>query len=128
MGMFFDGFDIHLAASVLGATFRSGFSTLPENAVSVSFTFVGMMLGSAATGSLGDPLGRRFTYRANLAVFGVASILAAFAPNMAVLIALRFVMGVGLGAENVVGYSIMTEFVPPAPTTSPQSMSATAWR
>ena len=32
---------------------------------------------------------------------------------MGVLILLRFVMGVGLGAENVVGYSTMTEFVPP---------------
>jgi putative MFS transporter len=47
-------------------------------------------------------------------VFGLAAIAAAFAPNMAVLIGLRFIMGVGLGAENVVGYSTMTEFVPPA--------------
>jgi putative MFS transporter len=31
---------------------------------------------------------------------------------METLIALRFVMGLGLGAENVVGYSIMTEFFP----------------
>src|SRR2546421_1986529 len=30
---------------------------------------------------------------------------------MTVLIACRFVMGFGLGAENVVGYSTMTEFV-----------------
>jgi len=29
------------------------------------------------------------------------------------LIAARFVMGLGLGAEIVVGYSTMTEFVPP---------------
>jgi len=32
---------------------------------------------------------------------------------MTVLTLLRFIMGVGLGAENVVGYSTMTEFVPP---------------
>ena len=32
---------------------------------------------------------------------------------MAVLTLLRLVTGVGLGAENVVGYSTMTEFVPP---------------
>ena len=32
---------------------------------------------------------------------------------MAVLTLLRFIMGVGVGAENVVGYSTMTEFVPP---------------
>jgi len=113
LGMFFDGFDIYLGASVLGATLRSGFSTLGENAAFVSATFFGMMLGSALTGFLGDRYGRRFTYQANLAVFGVAALLAAVAPNMAVLILLRFVMGVGLGAENVVGYSTMTEFVPP---------------
>lgn len=114
LGMFFDGFDIYLGAAVLGATLRSGFSTLGENAAFVSSTFLGMMLGSALTGFLGDRYGRRFTYQANLAVFGLASIAAAFAPNMTVLIALRFVMGLGLGAENVVGYSTMTEFVPPA--------------
>ncbi|WP_375455284.1 MFS transporter [uncultured Methylobacterium sp.] len=112
IGMFFDGFDIYIAATVLGATLRSGFSTLPQNALFVSSTFVGMMVGSFLTGFLGDRYGRRFTYQANLLVFGLASIAAAFAPDMAVLIGLRFIMGVGLGAENVVGYSTMTEFVP----------------
>ena len=113
LGMFFDGFDIYLGAAVLGATLRSGFATLPQIAAFVSITFLGMMLGSAATGFLGDRYGRRFTYQANLAIFGVASLLAAAAPDMTTLIILRFVMGVGLGAENVVGYSTMTEFMPP---------------
>lgn len=112
IGMFFDGFDIYIAATVLGSTLKSGFSTLPENAIFVSATFVGMMGGSFLTGFLGDRFGRRFTYQANLLVFGLASIAAAFAPNMATLIVLRFIMGLGLGAENVVGYSTMTEFVP----------------
>jgi putative MFS transporter len=111
--MFFDGFDIYVAAAVLGATLKSGFSTMGQNAEFVSVTFLGMMLGSFFTGFLGDRYGRRFTYQANLAIFGLASIAAAFAPSMAVLILLRFVMGAGLGAENVVGYATMTEFVPP---------------
>jgi putative MFS transporter len=114
IGMFFDGFDIYIAATVLGATIRSGFATLPQAALFVSATFVGMMLGSVVTGFLGDRFGRRFTYQANLAIFGLASIAAAFAPGMGVLILLRFVMGFGLGAENVVGYSTLTEFIPPA--------------
>ncbi len=113
LGMFFDGFDIYLGAAVLGTTIRSGFATLPQAGSFVSFTFLGMMAGSLLTGFLGDRYGRRFTYQANLAVFGIASLLAAAAPDMSVLILLRFVMGVGLGAENVVGYSTMTEFVPP---------------
>jgi putative MFS transporter len=113
VGMFFDGFDIYVAATVLGATLRSGFSTMGQNAEFVSVTFLGMMLGSFLTGFLGDRYGRRFTYQANLAIFGLASIAAAFAPSMSLLILLRFVMGAGLGAENVVGYATMTEFVPP---------------
>jgi MFS transporter, putative metabolite:H+ symporter len=113
VGMFFDGFDIYVAAAVLGTTLKSGFSTLGQNAQFVSVTFVGMMLGSFFTGFLGDRYGRRFTYQANLAIFGLASIAAAFAPSMTVLILLRLIMGAGLGAENVVGYATMTEFVPP---------------
>jgi putative MFS transporter len=112
IGMFFDGFDIYVAGTVLGATLHSGFSTLNQNALFVSATFIGMMAGSFLTGFLGDRYGRRFTYQANLLIFGLASIAAAFAPNMSVLILLRFVIGVGLGAENVVGYSTLTEFVP----------------
>jgi putative MFS transporter len=112
-GMFFDGFDIYLAGIVLGATVKSGFSTLSQNAQFVSVTFVGMMLGSLVTGFLGDRYGRRFTYQSNLAIFGFASIAAAFAPSMNVLILIQFVIGFGLGAENVVGYSTLTEFVPP---------------
>src|SRR5579864_5824304 len=113
IGMFFDGFDIYLAGSVLGVVLKTGFSTLPQNAAFISATFVGMMLGSFGTGFLGDRYGRRFTYQFNLLLFGLASLAAAFAPNMAVLIACRFVQGLGLGAEIVVGYSTMTEFVPP---------------
>jgi putative MFS transporter len=112
-GMFFDGFDIYIAATVLGATLKSGFSTLAQNAQFMSLTFVGMMLGSFLTGFLGDRYGRRFTYQANLAIFGAASVASTFAPSMRSLTWLRFVMGIGLGAENVVGYSTLTEFVPP---------------
>src|ERR1700760_4302196 len=112
IGMFFDGFDIYIAGTVLGVSLKTGFSTLQQNALFVSATFVGMMLGSFGTGFLGDRYGRRFTYQFNLLVFGLASLAAAFAPTMTFLIACRFVMGVGLGAENVVGYSTMTEFAP----------------
>jgi MFS transporter, putative metabolite:H+ symporter len=114
IGMFFDGFDIYLAGNVLGSLLKSGFSTLALNAQFISMTFAGMVVGAFCTGFIGDRLGRRFTYQVNLAVFGFASIAAAFAPSMAVLIALRLVIGIGLGAETVVGYSTLTEFVPPS--------------
>src|SRR5581483_11353439 len=73
-----------------------------------------MTIGSLITGFVGDKMGRRFTYQINLLVFGLASLAAAFSQSMEQLIICRFVQGLGLGAEIVVGYSTMTEFVPPA--------------
>jgi putative MFS transporter len=112
-GMFFDGYDLYVGTNVLAATLQSGFSTLPLNADFVSKTFLGMTIGALVTGFLGDRYGRRFTYQINLVVFGLASLAAALAPDMATLNWLRLVMGLGLGAEIVIGYSTLTEFVPP---------------
>ena len=112
-GMFFDGYDLYVAASVLASTTQTKFSTLPQNLQFLSLTFVGMTIGSFVTGFVGDKYGRRFTYQINLLIFGLASIAAAFAQDMNQLIACRFVQGLGLGAEIVVGYSTLTEFVPP---------------
>jgi len=103
-GMFLDSFDIYLAGGVLGALATSGWSTMQLNAAFLSSTFVGMLIGAFTAGVLGDAKGRKFTYQFNLAVFGLASIAGAFAPNMTWLIVCRFFMGLGLGAEIVVGY------------------------
>jgi putative MFS transporter len=112
-GMFFDGYDLYVAGSVLASTVQTKFSTVPQNLQFLSLTFVGMTIGALVTGFLGDRFGRRFTYQVNLLIFGLASLAAAFAQNMEQLIICRFVQGLGLGAEIVVGYSTLTEFVPP---------------
>src|SRR6201995_5615212 len=111
--MFFDGYDLYVAGGVLASTIQTKFSTLPQNLQFISLTFVGMTIGALITGFVGDSFGRRFTYQINLLIFGLASLAAAFAQDMPQLIACRFVQGLGLGAEIVVGYSTMTEFVPP---------------
>jgi putative MFS transporter len=84
------------------------------NAAFLSSTFIGMLIGAFTAGVLGDAKGRKFTYQFNLAVFGLASLAGAFAPNMTWLIVCRFFMGLGLGAEIVVGYGSVGEFMPPA--------------
>ncbi len=113
-GMFFDGYDLYVGTAVLPALLQAKFSTLAQNAQFVSFTFFGMTIGALVTGFLGDRFGRRFTYQFNLAIFGLASLAAAFAPDITTLNWLRLIMGLGLGAEIVVGYSTLTEFVPPS--------------
>ena len=111
-GMFFDSFDLYLASGVLGAMVQSGESTLSLNASFISATFLGMMIGAWSAGLLGDRLGRKFSYQFNLMLFGGASLAGAFCPNMQWLIVARFFMGLGLGAEIVVGYGTISEFIP----------------
>jgi putative MFS transporter len=112
-GMFFDGYDLYVAGGVLASTVQTKFSTGDQNLQFISLTFVGMTIGALVTGFLGDWFGRRFTYQVNLLIFGLASLAAAFAQDMNQLIICRFIQGIGLGAEIVVGYSTLTEFVPP---------------
>jgi putative MFS transporter len=111
-GMYFDSFDIYIAGTVLAAMIHSGESTLSLNAAFVSVTFIGMMTGAWLSGVLGDRFGRRFCYQFNLGIYGFASIAAAFAPSMPWLIFFRLIMGVGMGAEIVVGYGTLSEFIP----------------
>ena len=111
-GMFFDSFDLYLASGVLGALVQSGESTLSLNATFISATFFGMMIGAWFAGVLGDRLGRKYSYQFNLLIFGLASLAGALSPSMTWLIAARFVMGLGLGAEIVVGYGTLSEFIP----------------
>jgi putative MFS transporter len=113
-GMFIDACDIYLAPGVLGALVKSGWSNVATNALFLSATFAGMLIGTLSSGFVGDRFGRRFSYQINLLIFGIASLLGAFAPSMRVLIGLRLVMGIGLGAEIVVGYASLSEFIPRA--------------
>lgn len=113
-GLFLDGFELAMASGILGQLVHDGWSNLKYNGYFVTATFLGFMLGCWGAGVIGDRYGRRISYQLNLAIFGGASLLAVFAPNIEILIALRFVMGIGLGAELVLGFSTLAEFVPPA--------------
>lgn len=113
-GLFFDAFDTYMAGGVLGSLVKEGTSNVDLNAAFISATTGGMAIGAAVSGVIGDRLGRRYAYQANLAIFGLAALASTFAPSMHWLIALRFIQGIGLGGEIVIGYAMISEFVPPA--------------
>ena len=102
-----------MMAGVLAALVAGGTSTMALNATFISVTFLGLTIGAATAGLLGDRLGRRFAYQFNLLIFGGACLVASVAPSMDWLIVIRCIMGIGLGAEFVVGYGMISEFVPP---------------
>jgi putative MFS transporter len=111
--MFFDSFDNTLSGGVLASMLQSQWSTLELNSYFMSATFIGLTIGTAFAGWLSDRFGRLFAYQFNLLIFGGMALISAFAPSMPWLIAMRFVMGIGMGAEYVMGWGLITEFVPP---------------
>lgn len=112
-GLLIDALEMQIGGAVAAAVLKEGWSTLELNATFGTATFLGLVIGAWSAGIAGDLWGRRFSYQFNLAIFGLASIAAAFAPSMPVLIVIRFIMGIGLGAELVIGYATFAEFVPP---------------
>jgi MFS family permease len=78
----------------------------------VSGLLVGAMLGAALAGRLADPLGRRPLILAGGVVFIVGTLGSALATGPAMLVAFRFVMGVGVGIVSVVVPMYLTELAP----------------
>ncbi|WP_353946432.1 MFS transporter [Streptomyces sp. HUAS MG91] len=113
LGMFFDSFDNTLSAGVLASMLDTGFSTLELNSLFLSVTFAGLAIGAAFAGWLGDRVGRAYAFQFSLALFGILALAAALAPSMQVLIVLRGLMSIGMGAEYVICYGMITEFIPP---------------
>jgi putative MFS transporter len=86
--------------------------TVPQALQTGTLFFVGMLVGAFAFGRLADRIGRRPVLIAAVVIdacFGVAS---AFAPDMAWLLALRFLTGIGVGGTLPVDYTMMAEFLP----------------
>jgi putative MFS transporter len=90
----------------------TGFSTLELNSLFLSFTFAGLAIGATFAGWLSDRVGRAFAFQFNLALFGILALASSFAPNMEVLIGLRFLMSIGMGAEYVICWGLIAEFIP----------------
>jgi MFS transporter, AAHS family, 4-hydroxybenzoate transporter len=72
---------------------------LPGPAFTTAFLWssIGIMVGALSAGPIGDRLGRRPLLIGSLTIFGLASLLTAFAGSLFVLSILRFFTGLGIG-------------------------------
>ena len=77
-----------------------------------SVGFVGMALGATLGGLLADRIGRRQVFALTLLVYGLATGASALSVSVGMLIALRFLVGLGLGAELPVASTLVSEFAP----------------
>lgn len=107
-----DAAEIFLIAFALPG-FREDFAlSAAQSGLVVSATFLGMLLGAWFWGTLADRIGRRTGFQLTIAIFAIAGLASAFAPDAIWLAALRAVTGFGLGGALPLDFSLFAEFLP----------------
>jgi MFS transporter, putative metabolite:H+ symporter len=112
LGSFFDLYEVFLGgvlAPVLATEFKLGTA---GKAMVIAAGFAGMFVGANVLSVVADRLGRRRVFILNLLVYSLFSLAAAFSPNIETFLVLRFLAGIGLGAELVLVDTYLAEFIP----------------
>src|ERR1700744_2593489 len=114
LGWLVESYDIGLTGSVLPSlTSVYHLSTGMKTAVSISSS-AGVVLGIVPAGWLADRFGRKRVMIAGTVGYAVLSFLTGLAPDIAVVIALRVLAGVAMGAVFPLPYAYGAELCPPS--------------
>ncbi|GAA4909713.1 putative MFS transporter [Actinomycetospora succinea] len=112
IGSFFDLYEVFLGgvlAPILAKEFSLGSA---GKAAVVASGFLGMFVGANVLSVLADRIGRRRVFLLNLLTYSLFSLAAAFSPDIGWFLVLRFLAGIGLGAELVLVDTYLAEFLP----------------
>ena len=100
--------DIHVLLPLLHRSL-----SLSELGITVSIALVGTVVGALTAGSLGQRFGSREMLRLTAILYILSSIGCAFAPTWILLLAARFIGGLGIGGSSVLGPVYIAELAPP---------------
>ncbi|QNE90367.1 MFS transporter [Corynebacterium incognita] len=112
IGWALDAMDVGLISFIMAALAVHWELDKTQTSWLASAGFVGMAIGATLGGLLADKIGRRQVFALTLLVYGLATGASALSTGLAMLIALRFVVGLGLGAELPVASTLVSEFAP----------------
>lgn len=112
LGWALDAMDVGLISFVIAALAAQWQLAPTEASWIASAGFAGMAIGASLGGLLADRFGRRHVFALTLLVYGLATGASALVGGLAALLVLRFVVGLGLGAELPVASTYVSEFAP----------------
>lgn len=107
-----DQIDVALLTFLLGAIVAAFNLTPTEAGQLAAMTFAGQLVGNILAGTASDRFGRKAVFQVTMVVWGLASLAAAAAWSLPVLMACRFLIGVGVGGEAPVAQAMVSEIVP----------------
>jgi MFS transporter, AAHS family, 4-hydroxybenzoate transporter len=108
----FDGADIQLLAFAIPSMMQEWGLTRPSFAPVLAASLVGMTIGGALSGLVGDRLGRKVALTASATSFGLFTLAVVAVNDLVTLGVLRFLAGVGLGGAIPNAAALASEYVP----------------
>jgi len=112
LGWALDAMDVGLVSFILAALAAQWSLSPGQLSAIASIGFVGMAVGAGLGGLLADRIGRRQVFALTLLVYGLATGASALATSVGLLLVLRFLVGLGLGAELPVASTLVSEYAP----------------
>jgi AAHS family 4-hydroxybenzoate transporter-like MFS transporter len=107
-----DGFDIQVLGFAAPALLQALDSERAALGPALAASVLGMAIGAAGIGALGDRWGRRSALLISAVVFGVATLATVTATSVGALAFWRLITGVGLGGALPTATALIAEFSP----------------
>src|SRR3982074_2408975 len=111
LGYTFDAMDGAMIAFILPAVAAQWGLTNQQTGVLGSSAMIGYLFGAFFAGALGDLIGRKTVMMYALAIYSLATLVAAFAPNRRFLFWRRGIASFRTGAESAIIAPFLAEFV-----------------
>ncbi|HME91741.1 MAG TPA: MFS transporter, partial [Myxococcaceae bacterium] len=111
LGYTFDSMDGAMIAFILPVVTALWGLTNQQTGLLASSAMIGYLFGAFFAGTLGDLIGRRSVMMYALAIYSLATLIAAFAPSWQYLFAWRVAASFGTGAESAIIAPFLAEFV-----------------
>jgi putative MFS transporter len=112
LGLTFDGLDVATVAFVLPSIAEEWQLNSGQTGLVGSSTLIGFFFGALGAGIVADRIGRRRVMMWALAVFCLATAVAAASPSWEFFFLARLVAGIGTGAESAIIPAFLSEFIP----------------
>lgn len=112
LAIVFDGADMQLLSVAIPSLMREW--DLPRSAFATVMAagLIGMIIGGAFAGAVGDRAGRKTALLLSVATFGLMTMAMSAVSSVTQLLVLRFVAGIGLGGALPNAAALAAEYVP----------------
>lgn len=112
MVLFLEGYDITSMSYAVPSLIEAWHVKPPQFTAALTAGSFGLLFGALGAGLLGDRLGRKPVLIGCTSVFGLFSLLTAFATGLTSLAVLRFLTGLGLGGGIPIAIALATDYAP----------------